>query len=109
MRLFLLFLLPACCLAAWGFGGGSGDGKVLLKDVQTLTLHHGKMTTGRRSSPVPQLTCVGGSAAGKFAPAVVQCYNRGWDGQDVQVGVFMETTIVAPQLTLPPAAVGVQE
>lgn len=22
---------------------------------------------------------------GKFTPKVVQCYNRGWDGQDVQV------------------------
>ena len=30
------------------------------------------LPTGRRSSPVPQLTCVGGSAAGKFRPAVVQ-------------------------------------
>ena len=33
---------------------------------------------------MPQLKCVGGSAAGKFTPKVVQCYNRGWDGQDVQ-------------------------
>ncbi len=37
-----------------------------------------------RSSPVPQLKCVGGSASGRFTPQVVQCYNRGWDGQDVQ-------------------------
>jgi len=58
--------------------------RVRLQDVQVLTLHQGKMTTGRRSSPVPQLNCVGGSARGMFNPQVVQCYNRGWDGVDVQ-------------------------
>ena len=43
------------------------------------------MTTGRRSSPVPQLSCVGGSGSGRgWEPAVVQCYNRGWDGREVQ-------------------------
>jgi len=42
------------------------------------------MTTGRRSSPVPQLNCIGGSARGLFNPQVVQCYNRGSDGLDVQ-------------------------
>ena len=71
-------------LAGWG----NDPGKVLLKDVQTLTLRDGKMTTGRRSSPVHQLKCVGGSAQDKFRPQVVQCYNRGWDGQDVQVIYF---------------------
>jgi len=69
--------------AAWGFGS-KDPGKVLLKDVQVLTLKAGQMTTGRRSSPVQQLNCVGGSARGQFNPQVVQCYNRGWDGQDVQ-------------------------
>jgi len=69
--------------AAWGFGG-EDHGKVKLKDVQVLTLKDGKMTTGHRSSPVPQLNCVGGSAQGKFRPQVVQCKNMGWDGQDVQ-------------------------
>ncbi len=93
------------CLCAWGFG--EEHKKVLLKDVEVITLRHGQQTTGRRSgftwscawtschqtfilvdrsSPVPQLSCVGGSAAGKFTPQVVQCYNRGWDGVDVQVG-----------------------
>ena len=71
-------------LCGWGFGDSAE--KVKLQDVQVLTLHHGRMTTGRRSSPVPQLKCVGGSAQGAFTPKVVQCYNRGWDGQDVQVG-----------------------
>merc|ERR1712013_103131 len=39
---------------------------------------------GRRSSPVPQLSCVGGSGRGRGEPGVVQCYNRGWDGREVQ-------------------------
>ncbi|GJJ71156.1 hypothetical protein EMPS_03506 [Entomortierella parvispora] len=58
--------------------------KVLLRDVQTLTLHKGRMTTGRRSSPVPQLNCVGGNACGDYEPDVVQCVNTGFDGSDVQ-------------------------
>jgi len=66
----------------------SGWGKkesVKLEDVKVLTLYSGSMTTGRRSSPVPQLLCVGGSAGcSAFKPQVVQCYNRGSDGQYVQ-------------------------
>ena len=31
------------------------DDKVLLKDVNVLTLHDGRMTTGKRSQPVPQV------------------------------------------------------
>ena len=42
-------------------------GNIFLK---VLTLYQGKMTTGRRSSPVPQLNCVGGSAKGMFNPQV---------------------------------------
>ncbi|KAF8938110.1 hypothetical protein BGZ58_001557 [Dissophora ornata] len=63
---------------------GGNDKKVLLKDVQTLTLHRGKMTAGRRTSPVPQLSCVGGNACGHYEPDVVQCTNAGFDGSDVQ-------------------------
>lgn len=59
--------------------------KVKLKDVNTLTLYQGKMTNGRRSAPVPQLSCHGGTAGcHAFVPDVVQCYNRGSDGLDVQ-------------------------
>lgn len=61
------------------------DGSVLLRDIQALTLYKGRYTTGRRSSPVPQLQCVGGSAGcHSFVPEVVQCHNKGWDGVDVQ-------------------------
>ncbi|KAM7418315.1 hypothetical protein PAMA_015773 [Pampus argenteus] len=61
------------------------DGSVLLRDVQVLTLYKDRYTTARRSSPVPQLQCVGGSAGCQaFVPEVVQCQNKGWDGVDVQ-------------------------
>lgn len=61
-------------------------GSVLLRDVQVLTLYRDRQTTARRSSPVPQLQCVGGSAGCRaFVPEVVQCQNKGWDGVDVQV------------------------
>jgi hypothetical protein len=59
--------------------------KVKLKDVDVLTLYQGKMTNGRRSSPIPQLQCRGGSAGcSAFIPDVVQCYNRGSDGLETQ-------------------------
>ncbi|KAJ8000967.1 hypothetical protein DPEC_G00185880 [Dallia pectoralis] len=62
-----------------------GPGSVLIRDVQVLTLYKGKYTTARRSSPVPQLQCTGGSAGcGSFLPEVVQCKNKGWDGVDAQ-------------------------
>ncbi|XP_026214503.1 store-operated calcium entry-associated regulatory factor [Anabas testudineus] len=61
------------------------DGSVLLRDVQVLTLYKGRYTTARRSSPIPQLQCVGGSAGCQaIVPDVVQCQNKGWDGVDVQ-------------------------
>nr|CAB3265863.1 store-operated calcium entry-associated regulatory factor-like [Phallusia mammillata] len=64
---------------------GSEDDKVLLRDVSAITLYPNRMTTGRRSSPVPQMKCVGGTAGcSKFTPSVVQCKNVGSDGFDVQ-------------------------
>ncbi|XP_074521451.1 store-operated calcium entry-associated regulatory factor [Halichoeres trimaculatus] len=61
------------------------EGGVLLRDVQVLTLYKDRYTAARRSSPVPQLKCVGGSAGCQaFIPEVVQCQNKGWDGVDVQ-------------------------
>ncbi|KAH7727209.1 7 transmembrane protein 66 [Aphelenchoides avenae] len=77
-KLILLFSITLLKLCA------GQQGRVLLRDVQALTLRRGDHTTGRRSSPVPQLQCVGGTAKGQFAPKVVQCYNRGFDGVDVQ-------------------------
>uniref|UniRef100_A0A673GU77 Store-operated calcium entry-associated regulatory factor n=1 Tax=Sinocyclocheilus rhinocerous TaxID=307959 RepID=A0A673GU77_9TELE len=74
---FLLLIVPH--VSCWN------DEAVLLRDVQVLTLHRGRYTTARRSSPVLQLQCVGGSAGcGSFVPEVVQCYNRESDGIDTQ-------------------------
>lgn len=73
----LLIFSPVTC--TW-----SSD-KVLLRDIEVLTLYHGRYTTGRRSSRVPQLKCTGGTAGcSAFIPQVVQCYNRGTDGIEVQ-------------------------
>lgn len=59
---------------------------VLLKNVNSLTFRTNQFTTGRRSSPIPQLNCVGGDAAHlrELHPTTVQCYNRGSDGHDIQ-------------------------
>ena len=63
-----------------------GSGSVLLRDVQVLTLYRGRLTAAGRSSAIPQIRCVGGSAGcGAFVPEAVQCKNKGWDGVDVQV------------------------
>ncbi|VDM95408.1 unnamed protein product [Thelazia callipaeda] len=75
LKVILIFVLTRVC---------ESSKKVRLIDVSTLTLYRDKVTTGRRSSPIPQIQCVGGSAKGQFQPKVVQCYNRGYDGFDVQ-------------------------
>ncbi|XP_042727506.1 store-operated calcium entry-associated regulatory factor isoform X2 [Lagopus leucura] len=76
------FFLLLCAAAgtAWGWDQQG----VLLRDVQVLTLHRGRYTTARRTAAVPQLQCTGGSAGCSDIPEVVQCYNKGWDGYDVQ-------------------------
>ena len=67
-------------------GGSTNKDRVLLTDVKAITLYNGQMTTGRRTSPVPQLSCIGGTAGcyGSHQPRTVQCLNRGSDGMDVQ-------------------------
>ena len=80
----LLYVLASACYAH--IYVCFSPGSVLLRDVQALTLYKGRYTSARRSSPVPQLQCIGGSAGcTAFVPEVVQCQNRGWDGVDVQV------------------------
>lgn len=60
--------------------------RVLERDIQTLTLRNDMMTAARRTQPVPQLDCVGGNGRHRAHEAVqvVQCYNRGWNGDAVQ-------------------------
>lgn len=78
--------IEACYQPSNIFSGGSDNNqRVRLSDVSALTLHQGQMTIGRRSSPIPQLSCVGGTAGcHAFQPRVVQCKNRGSDGSDAQ-------------------------
>ncbi|XP_071800094.1 store-operated calcium entry-associated regulatory factor-like [Asterias amurensis] len=83
LQVLLLAIFVNDISAAFGFGGGKD--KVILNDVKVLTLRADHMTTGRRSSPVPQLKCIGGSAGcSAFKPQVVQCHNQGSDGYDIQ-------------------------
>ncbi|PIK44890.1 putative store-operated calcium entry-associated regulatory factor-like [Apostichopus japonicus] len=83
-EIIVLTVLAISVQLSVGFGFGKSD-KVLLEDVKTLTLYNNRMTTGKRSSPVPQMKCVGGSAGcNAFSPQVVQCSNKGSDGYDVQ-------------------------
>ncbi|KAF5400708.1 Store-operated calcium entry-associated regulatory factor [Paragonimus heterotremus] len=60
--------------------------RVLLRDVKTLTFHRGSYTTSAKGLSIPELQCVGGSASGNpdYHPLTAQCYNRGFDGHDVQ-------------------------
>jgi len=63
----------------------SNKEKIELSELKVLTLYKDQMTTGRRNYPINQLKCIGGSAGcHSFIPDVVQCYNRGSDGYDVQ-------------------------
>jgi len=80
MKLFLLILLLVVVLSVHG-----KHDKIKMIDIKVLTFSKGQMTTGRRTSPIEQLQCVGGSAMySQDLPNVVQCKNVGDDGYDVQ-------------------------
>ena len=99
--IFVLFVLFACVWGQYYYSNANYNtnaNKVLLSSVQTLTFSKSKYTTGRRSRfasnvgfhsrPIPQMTCERGSASCSYAPSSMQCYNRGFDGRDVQVDFF---------------------
>ncbi|OWZ38528.1 hypothetical protein C343_06704 [Cryptococcus neoformans C23] len=56
-----------------------GAKKIALSAVKTLTFYADKYTAGRRTNPIPQLTCKGPGCK-VFQPDVVQCTNMGDDG-----------------------------
>jgi len=61
------------------------DQRVKLTDVQTITLFKDRYTNSRRLNSIPQLRCIGSFwKCQNYAPNVVQCYNKGFDGIDVQ-------------------------
>ena len=60
---------------------------VLLSQVDSLTVRAGKQTKGRRSSPVPQLQCVGPAEVCKlYSVDVMRCKNEGgdYDAENIQ-------------------------
>ncbi|XP_074594382.1 store-operated calcium entry-associated regulatory factor-like [Brevipalpus obovatus] len=57
--------------------------RIKLKEIQALTLKKGHWTSARRTKPIPQLACVGGTAHCSYQPETVQCLNKGWDGVTV--------------------------
>uniref|UniRef100_G1PLN4 Store-operated calcium entry-associated regulatory factor n=1 Tax=Myotis lucifugus TaxID=59463 RepID=G1PLN4_MYOLU len=76
----LLLLLIAGPALGW-----NDPNRILLRDIQALTLHYDRYTTSRRLNPIPQLRCIGGTAGcDTYTPKVIQCQNKGWDGYDVQ-------------------------
>jgi hypothetical protein len=65
--------------------GAYSKDRVRLSDIDVFTAKSTHFTAARRVSPVQQMSCVGGSAAGSgHHPSAIQCYNRGWDGRAVQ-------------------------
>ena len=64
----IMQILPAFC---------TDHEKIKLEEVKAITLHKGQWSTGRRNPAVPQLKCVGGSAASTaHTPNVVQVCNK---------------------------------
>lgn len=63
-------------------GAAAAHRSVPLSSVEALTLQSGRMTTGRRTAPINQLSCRGANCM--FAPSSVRCTNAGFDGTDTQ-------------------------
>ncbi|KAJ5570251.1 uncharacterized protein N7459_009681 [Penicillium hispanicum] len=65
-----------------------GRNAILLSNVQTLTLRANRMTTSRRVSPIPQLSCTGPSKkiCDLYQIETMRCTNEGYDydEEDVQ-------------------------
>ncbi|EDM09180.1 transmembrane protein 66, isoform CRA_b [Rattus norvegicus] len=57
LLLLLSFLLVAGPALCW-----KNPDRILLRDVEALTLYSDRYTTSRRLDPIPQLKCVGGTA-----------------------------------------------
>jgi hypothetical protein len=85
-RPILLIILLVALVGLFGQSSDaeSGSDAVLLQSIPALTFYAGKWTNARRTSAIPQVKCVGGTAQGQFEPKVVQCQNVGSDGRDVQ-------------------------
>jgi len=78
----ILLIFTSTILAQYYYNNDA----VLLEQTKVLTFNKGQMTTGRRSAPLQQIQCVGGSASGhtEYYPSAVQCTNVGSNGFDVE-------------------------
>jgi hypothetical protein len=58
-----------------------GKDAILLSNVQTLTLRAHRMTSSRRTTPIPQLSCAGPSkqTCNLYQPETMRCTNQGYD------------------------------
>ncbi|KAJ9216941.1 hypothetical protein DTO166G4_1401 [Paecilomyces variotii] len=90
----LLLILSLLSSPALAYGSSSssqkppGKNAILLSNVHTLTLRGDRTTTGRRLSPIPQLTCTGPSKriCNLYPIETMRCTNVGYDydKEDVQ-------------------------
>ncbi|KAJ5203947.1 uncharacterized protein N7498_004826 [Penicillium cinerascens] len=82
----LLLASPAIC--ARTSENPPGKNAILLSNVDALTLRANRMTTSRRVSPMPQLTCTGPSKkiCAMYPIEIMRCKNEGYDydAEDVQ-------------------------
>ncbi|CAG7933648.1 unnamed protein product [Penicillium olsonii] len=83
-----LLLLALAYLVAPLVYATPGKDAIRLSNVQSLTLHAHRLTSARRVSPIPQLSCVGPSqkVCKLYQPEVMRCTNQGhdYDVEDVQ-------------------------
>ena len=81
MNKVMKMIIVACFLVFTAtFGIAEKHEKIPIKEVTSLLLSRGKMTTGRRSAPVPQIKCLSNC---RDSPDTIYCGNAGYDGQDV--------------------------
>lgn len=73
-------------ITSTGSAARSKPEKLLLSNVNSLTLRKGLKTTYNRVSAAPQLACIGGTAKGLYEIDVLRCKNAGssYGDEDVQ-------------------------
>ena len=77
MKFILLFVLGFASICV------NAHNKVLLGNVNVLTLNKDQQTSYRRTSPISQLNCIGGEARShSHKVETVQCKNTGFNGKD---------------------------
>ena len=81
MNKVMKMIIVACFLAFTAtFSIAEKHEKIPIKEVTSLLLSRGKMATGRRAAPVPQLNCLSNC---RDSPDTIYCGNAGHDGEDV--------------------------